>query len=93
MNTNPNIYSRHRFPPATISHAVYLYRRFCLRFRDIEELLAKRGVVVSDETMRQWCRKFGPHDARTLRRRHGRLGDVWHLDEVFVKIRGELRYL
>ncbi len=66
---------------------------FSLSFRDVEELLAKRGIIVSYETIRQWCQKFGPEYARNLKRRQGRLGDVWHLDEVSVKIRGARHYL
>ncbi len=85
--------SRNRFPPDVISHAVYLYHRFSLSFRDAEELLAKRGIFVTYETIRQWCRKFGPEYARNLKRRQGMLGDVWHLDEVFVNIQGEQHYL
>jgi len=83
----------YRFPRELISHGVWLYHRFALSFRDVEELLAKRGVTVTYETVRQWCRKFGPEYARKLRRRQGRLGDVWYMDEVFVKIRGERHYL
>ena len=86
-------YSRHRFPIEIVSHAVWLYHRFCLSFRDVEDLLAERGVVVSYETIRQWCGKFGPAYARKLRRRQGRLGDRWFFDEVFVSIRGERQYL
>ncbi len=82
-------YARHRFPPEVISHAVWLYHRFCLSFRDVEDLLAERGVVVTHETIRQWCAKFGPDYARKLRRRQGRLGDTWFLDELFVSIRGK----
>jgi putative transposase len=93
MKTNTNVYRCYRFPPEIISHGVWLYHRFALSFRDVEELLAKRGIIVTYETIRQWCRKFGPEYARRLKRRQGRLGDVWHLDEVFVKIRGELHYL
>ena len=70
-----------------------LYHRFALSFRDVAELLAKRGITVTYETVRQWCRKFGPEYARKLKHRQGRLGDVWHLDEVFVRIRGERHYL
>jgi len=84
MKDKPNRYHRHRFPPEIISHAVWLYHRICLSFRDIEDLSAQRGVVVTHETVRQWCFKFGPQFARNLRRRRGRLGDVWHLNEVFV---------
>ncbi len=93
MKTNASIYRGYRFPPEIISHGVWRYHRFALSFRDVEELLAKRGIIVSYETIRQWCRKFGPEYARKLKRRQGRLGDVWHLDEVFVKIRGERHYL
>ncbi len=93
MKTNRGCYHGYRFPPEIISHAVWLYHRFCLSFRDVEELLAERGIVVSYETIRQWCQKFGPHYARTLRRRQGRLGDIWHLDELFVNIQGKQHYL
>ena len=60
MNTDPQRYRRHRFPPEIISHAVWLYHRFCLSFRDVEDLLAERGVIVSYEAIRYWCAKFGP---------------------------------
>jgi len=93
MKTNANRYRGYRFPPEIISHGVWLYHRFCLSFRDVEEILAKRGVLVTYETIRQWCSKFGPEYARKLKRCQGRLGDLWHLDEVFVKIRGEWHYL
>ena len=83
----------HRFPPEIISHAVWLYFRFTLSFRDVKDLLAERGVTVSYEAVRLWCRKLGPAFARSLRRRQGRLGDIWQVDEVFIKIRGERRYL
>ncbi len=88
-----SLYRRHRFPPEIISHAVWLYHRFTLSFRDVEDLLAERGVTVSYEAIRPWCRKFGPSYARTLRRRQGRLGDIWHVDELFVTIRGQRYYL
>ena len=93
MKTNRGCYHGYRFPPQIISHGVWLYYRFSLSLRDVEELLAKRGITVTHETIRQWCRKFGPEYARRLKRHQGRLGDVWHLDEVFVKIRGERHYL
>ena len=93
MKTTSNKYHGHRFPTGVISHGVWLYYRFSLSLRDVEELLAKRGITVTHETIRQWCRKFGPEYARKLKRRQGRLGDVWHLDEVFVKIGGERQYL
>src|SRR5215213_5435434 len=85
-------YKRHRFPPAIIAHAVWLYFRFALSYRDVEELLAERGVVVSYETIRQWCRKFGQTYANELRRRRPRPGDKWHLDEVFITIYGQQYY-
>src|SRR4029079_9249184 len=81
-------YKRHRFPPAIIGHAVWLYFRFALRYRDVEELLAERGVVVTDETIRRWSQKFGQTYANALRRRRPRPGDKWHLDEVFIRING-----
>ena len=84
-----SLYRRHRFPPEIISHAVWLYHRFTLSFRDVEDLLAERGVTVSYEAIRSWCRKFGPEYARTLRRQQGRLGDVWYVDEVFIATRGK----
>lgn len=70
------------FPPEIISHAVWLYHRFCVSFRDIEDLLAERGIVVSYETIGRWCQKFGPEYARGLKRRQGRLGDTWHLSDA-----------
>ena len=93
MNTRRPRYLRHRFPPEIISHAVWLYHRYCMSFRDVEDLLAERGIIVSYETIRQWCGKFGPDYARRLKRRQGRLGDTWFLDEVFVTINGERQYL
>jgi putative transposase len=86
-------YKRHRFPPAIIGHAVWLYFRFALSYRDVEELLAERGVIVTYETIRQWCRKFGQTYANELRRRRPRPGDKWHLDEVFIRINGAQHYL
>ena len=84
---------RHRFPPAIIGHAVWRYCRFALRYRDVAELLAERGVIVTYETLRQWCRKSGQTDANTLRRQRPRPGDTWHLDEVFIGINGVQHYL
>ncbi len=81
-------YKRHRFPPAIIGHAVWRYFRFALRDRDVEELLAERGVLVTDETIRQWCQQFGQVYANALRRRRPRPGDKWHLDEVFITVNG-----
>ncbi len=88
----PN-YHGYRFPPEIISHAVWLYHRFCLSFRDAEDLLAQRGITITYETIRQWCRTFGPAYAWRLRRRRGRLGDTWYLDELFVHIQGRQQYL
>ena len=93
MRSQPASYHGYRFPPDIISHAVWLYHRFCLSFRDAEDLLAQRGVTVTYETIRQWCQRFGPVYARRLRRRRGRMGDTWHLDEVFVTIQGRQQYL
>jgi putative transposase len=86
-------YKNHRFPVEVISHAVWLYFRFCLGFRDVEELLFERGVVVTYEAVRKWCRKFGQTYANQLRRRRPQPGDKWHLDEVFLTIKGEHHYL
>ena len=72
-------YKHHRFPPAIIGHAVWLYFRFALSYRDVEEFLAERGVLVSYEAIRQWCRKFGQTYANELRRRRLCPGDKWHL--------------
>jgi putative transposase len=94
MNTpSINRYKNHRFPAEIISHAVWLYFRFCLSYRDVEELLFARGVIVTYETIRQWCRKFGQAYANQLRRRRPRPGDKWHLDEVFLTINGTRHYL
>ena len=93
MRSQPASYHGYRFPPDIISHGVWLYHRFCLSFRDAEDLLAQRGVTVTHETIRPWCQRFGPVYARRLWRRRGRLGDTWHLDEVFVTIQGRQQYL
>ncbi|MFF4764448.1 IS6 family transposase [Streptomyces sp. NPDC001292] len=86
-------YQGHRYPVEIISHCVWLYHRFPLSLREVEELMLERGVVVSYETVRRWCLKFGQAYANALRRRRPRPGDKWHLDEVFIKINGELKYL
>src|SRR5215207_8962531 len=86
-------YKNHRFSVEIISHAVWLYFRFCLSFRDGEALLLERGVIVTYEAIRKWCRKFGQPYANQLRRRRPRPGDKWHLDEVFLTIYGERHYL
>ena len=86
-------YKGYRFPPEVISHAVWLYFRFSLSFRDIEELLAQRGIVVTYETVRLWCFTFGQTYANELHRRRPRCGDTWHLDEVYLKINRKTHYL
>jgi putative transposase len=77
-------YKHHRFPAEIVSHAVWLYFRFCLSYRDVEELLFARGIVVTYEAIRKWCRKFGQAYANELRHRRPRLGDKWHLEIVFT---------
>ena len=84
----PVSYKRHRVPAEIISHAVWLYHRFGLSLRDVQELLAERGVAVTYETIHQSCRKFGPTFARALRHRRPRPGDKWHVDEVQLKMNG-----
>ena len=81
-------YKGYRYPIEIIGHAVWLYHRFALSLRDVEELMLARGVLVTYETIRSWCARFGPDYANKLRRRRPRPGDKWHLDEVFVKIDG-----
>ncbi len=88
-----NTYKRHRFPPDIISYAVWLYYRFNLSHRDIEDLLAERGITVSREAIRLWCIKFGALYARRLKRKHPGYGDTFFIDEVFVKINGKHHYL
>jgi putative transposase len=86
-------YSRHRFPAEVIQHAVWLYFGFPLSFRDVEDLLAQRGIDVSCETVRRWSVKFGLVYAKALRKTHPRADVRWHLDEVFVRINGKCVYL
>src|SRR6478736_2160133 len=86
-------YTGYRFPAEIISHAVWLYFRFPLGLRMVEELLAARGIIVSHETVRQWARKFGQQFANQIRRRLPRVGDKWHLDEVVLKIAGVKHWL
>ena len=86
-------YRRHRFPPPIIQHAIWLYLRFTLSYRDVEELLAERGLEVSYETVRRWVLKFGATVAQRLRRRRPRPSDRWHLDEMVVRIAGRRMYL
>ncbi|MEH0531928.1 putative transposase [Streptomyces sp. 1222.2] len=86
-------YKGHRYPVEVISPCVWLYFRFLLSFREVEELMLERGIVLSYETVRHWCAKFGQAYASALRRRQPRPGAKWHLDEVFIKINGEQKYL
>jgi putative transposase len=83
------LYNRRRFPAEIISHDVWLYFRFCLSYRDVEELMAARDMILSYEAVRYWCRTFGQAYANQLRRRRTRPGDKWHLDEVFLTINGQ----
>src|SRR5438270_10712020 len=89
----PISYRRHGFPPVVIQHAVWLYLRFTLSYRDVEDLLAERGLDLSYETVRRWVLKFGPVVARRLRERRPRPSDRWHLDEMVVRIAGKRMYL
>src|ERR671933_1122461 len=93
MRSPPDPHHRHRFPAEIIAHANWLYHVFSLSLRDVELILAERGVIVSHESIRRWCLKFGQVFADKLRRRRPRPGDKWHLDEVFIRIRGKLHYL
>ena len=88
-----SIYKRHRFPPDIISYAVWLYYRLNLSHRDIEDLLAQRGITVSREAIRLWCIKFGALYARRLKRKHRGYGDTFYIDEIFVRINGKQHYL
>ena len=88
-----SLYHRHRFPGEIISHCVWLYFRFALSFRDVEEMLAMRGVALTYETVREWCLKFGQTYANGLRHKSPRPGDRWHLDEVFLRVNGRIHYL
>src|SRR5262249_27583159 len=90
---NAEGYKNHRFPAAIINHGVWLYYRFTLSYRDVQEFLFERGIIVSHEAIRQWCRKFGQDYANRLRRRRPQRGDKWYLDEVFLTINGERHYL
>src|ERR687894_638501 len=91
--TKPVSYKRHRFPPEIIAHAVWLYFRFPLSLRLVEEMLLERGILVSYETVRRWALKFGPAYARRLRRKTPSRRDIWHLDEVVVTISGQKHWL
>ncbi len=89
----PVSYVRHRFLPEIIAHAVWLYYRFPLSLRMVEEMLLERGIVVSYETIRRWALKFGPDYARRFRRKPARSDDIWHLDEVVITIAGKTHWL
>ena len=93
MNRTTNPYAGHRYPREVIAHAVWLYHRFSLSFRDVEDLLAERGITVSYEAIRLWCLKFAQPFTRSLRRRQVRMGETWYLDEVFITINGKRQYL
>ena len=93
MKRSTTMYKRHRFPPEIIQYAVWLYHRFSLSHRDIEDLLAERGITVSYESIRLWCNKFGLKYVRRLRKKHQGYGDTFFIDEVFVKIDGRQYYL
>ncbi len=93
MKRAPTIYKRHRFPPEIIQYAVLLYHRFSLSHRDVEDLLAERGITVSYEAIRLWCNKFGLKYVRSLKKKHQGYADTFFIDEVFVKIDGKQHYL
>lgn len=93
MPDRPHLYRGFHFPADVISHAVWLYVRFALSYRDVEELLAERGIQLSYESVRRWVGRFGEQFAAELRRRERRVGRTWHLNEVFVRIGGEQKYL
>ena len=89
---SPSLYKGHRFPPEIISYCVWLYYRFSLSYRDIEEIMAERGVKLTYETVRKWCLKFGQRYANALDRCRPQPGDKWYLDEVFLAINGQVHY-
>ena len=93
MTPEPTTYHGYRFPAEIISHAIWLYHVFSLSLRDVELILAERGVTVTHESIRQWGLRFGADFARKLRRRRPKPGDTWHLDEVYLRINGVLHYL
>ena len=93
MNRSPSLHKRHQFPPEIIQYAVWLDHRFSLSHRDIEDLLAERGISVSYESIRLWCNKFGPQYCERLKRRHQGFGDTFYIDKVLVKIAGKQHYL
>jgi len=89
MNSSTNLYKRYRFPPEIIQYAVWLYHRFNLSHRDIEDLLAERGIAVSYESIRLWCNKFGPQYAKRLKCRHQGFGDTFYIDEGYCQVRAK----
>ncbi|AVC52567.1 DDE domain protein (plasmid) [Rhizobium leguminosarum bv. viciae] len=93
MTSSTISYKHHRFPPQIIARAVWLYFRFPLSLRLVEEMLLERGIVVSYETIRRWCRKFGAAYAKQLRRKKPSRKDIWHLDEVVISIGGQKHWL
>jgi putative transposase len=93
MNTSTPTSKNRRFPPEIISQGVWLYFRFCLSYRDVEELLFARGIIVTYEAIRKWCRTFGQPYANALRRWRPKPGDTWHMAEVFLTIQGKRHYL
>ncbi len=93
IKTPGALYKGYRFPPEIISYCVWLYYRFPLSYRDIEELMAEQGIMLTYETVRKWCLKFGQRYAKELRHRRSHPGDQWHLDEVFVTIKGQVYYV
>ena len=93
MKRSTTLYKGHRFPPEIIQHAVWFYHRFSLSHRDIEDLLAERGIIVTYESIRLWCNKFGLRYVRRLKKKHQGYGDTFFIDEVFVKIDGKQHYL
>ncbi|MFC7739344.1 transposase [Roseomonas sp. GCM10028921] len=93
MSSQPTTYPGYRFPAEVIHHATWLYHVFSLSLRDIELILAERGVVVTHESIRRWCLRFGTDFAAKLGKRRPKPGDVWHMDEVYLRIGGELFHL
>ena len=93
VSTGESRYRRHRFPVEVVEQCVWLYFRFALSYRNIEEMMAKRGVPVTYETVREWCHKFGSAYAARLKKKRARFGAKWHLDEVFIKMNGIQHYL
>jgi len=89
MNNTNNRTSGHRYPTEIISHAIWLYYCFTVSFRDVDEILATRGIDMIHECVRRWCLKFGYRYVKSIRSRTVRPSDTWHLDEVFISIRGE----